>query len=115
MLTENVYRLCSRFPKDELYGLASQIKRAAVSIPSNIAEGSERNSTKELIQFLYIARGSLAEVNTQLRLAHRLHHVSIDEDTYAICDRLSRGLMNLIKSLQKDSPATRHPSPVTTS
>jgi four helix bundle protein len=62
VFAEIVYDLCKDLPREEIYGLASQLKRAVISIPSNIAEGSERNGTKELIQFLYIARGSLAEV-----------------------------------------------------
>jgi len=68
-LARSVYTLTSTFPKEELYGLTSQIRRAAVSIPSNIAEGAARNSDKEFIQFLYISLGSLAEVETQLLLA----------------------------------------------
>ena len=102
LLTEKVYVLCSKLPKDELYGLNSQMKRSAVSIPSNIAEGSARNNTKELIQFLFIARGSLAELRTQLALAQRLELASQDQEINEICDRLSRGLANLIKSLRKE-------------
>ena len=59
-LTENIYSLSARFPKKEQYGLISQIRRSAISIPSNIAEGAARNSKKEFIQFLYIAMGSLS-------------------------------------------------------
>jgi four helix bundle protein len=102
LLTEKVYVLCSKLPKDELYGLNSQMKRSAVSIPSNIAEGSARNNTKELIQFLFIARGSLAELRTQLALAQRLELALQDQEINEICDRLSRGLANLIKSLRKE-------------
>ena len=68
----DVYALTKGFPKEEIYGLTSQIRRAAVSIPSNIAEGAARNSTKEFIQFLYIALGSAAESETQLLIAERL-------------------------------------------
>jgi len=69
---ENIYRESHRFPKEEMYGLTSQIRRAAVSIPSNIAEGASRQSPKEFVQFLYISLGSLSEVETQLMLAQRL-------------------------------------------
>lgn len=72
---KELYRLTENFPKEETYGLASQMKRAAVSIPSNIAEGAARNSTKEFIQFLYIALGSLAELETQLLLARELEFI----------------------------------------
>jgi four helix bundle protein len=112
-LAECVYAFCQHLPKDEIYGLVSQMKRAAVSVPSNIAEGSERNNTKELIQFLYIARGSLAELQTQIKLARRLHKIEGVVEMEEIGVRISRGLANLIKSLQKPSPATRHLPPVT--
>ncbi|MFN7185389.1 MAG: four helix bundle protein [Alphaproteobacteria bacterium] len=112
-LAESVYAFCQHLPKDEIYGLASQMKRAAVSIPSNIAEGSERNNTKELIHFLYIARGSLAELQTQIKLARRLHNITGLVEMEETGIRISRGLANLIKSLQKPSPATRHLPPVT--
>ncbi|MGH2564912.1 MAG: four helix bundle protein [Ginsengibacter sp.] len=68
-LVKQVYELTKTFPKEELYALTSQVKRAAVSIPSNIAEGSGRNYKKDTIQFLHIARGSLYEVETQLNIA----------------------------------------------
>jgi len=68
-LVEMVYRETACFPKEEIYGLVSQIRRAAVSVPSNIAEGAGRNYSKELLQFIGIASGSLAELETQLELA----------------------------------------------
>lgn len=71
-LVEAVYRLSSTFPKSELYGLTEQIRRAAVSIPSNLAEGHTRASTKEYVNFVSMAQGSLAEVETQLEIALRL-------------------------------------------
>ena len=61
-LVENAYKLTAHFPKEEIYGLVTQIRRVAISIPNNIAEGAARNSTKEMIQFLYIALGSLSEL-----------------------------------------------------
>ncbi|HEY7532009.1 MAG TPA: four helix bundle protein [Nitrospiraceae bacterium] len=71
-LATEVYSITDQFPKEELFGLVSQTRRAAVSIPSNIAEGAARNSRKEYIQFLYVALGSVAELETQLLLATRL-------------------------------------------
>jgi four helix bundle protein len=77
-LVVEIYRLTARFPKDELYALTSQLRRAAVSVPSNIAEGCGRNSRKELHQFLGHARGSLAEVETQILIANKLNYVSVE-------------------------------------
>jgi four helix bundle protein len=109
-LAEMVYEFCKQLPKDEMYGLANQMKRAAVSIPSNIAEGSERNGTKELLQFLHIARGSQAELRTQIKLACRLRFAKENEALNALNLKLSRGLASLIKSLNKPnlSPVTCH-------
>ncbi len=73
---ENIYKVSSQFPKEEMYGLTSQIRRAAVSVPSNIAEGASRQGSKEFVQFLYISLGSLSEVETQIMLAKRLNFVS---------------------------------------
>jgi len=74
-LVEEVYKLTSTFPKHEVFGLTSQINRSAVSIPSNIAEGKGRGSDKEFRQFLYISRGSLFELRTQLEIARRLNYI----------------------------------------
>jgi four helix bundle protein len=71
-MVANIYRLTRQFPSDEQYGLSSQIRRSAISIPSNIAEGAARNSDKEFKQFLYISLGSAAEVETQLIIAEKL-------------------------------------------
>jgi len=75
-ITEEVYRLSSKFPKEEKYGLTSQIRRSAVSVPSNIAEGAGRNTDGEFKNFLGIASGSSNELFTQLILSHRLELVS---------------------------------------
>lgn len=74
-LVTDVYRVTKAFPKEELYGLTNQVRRAAVSIPSNIAEGQARKGTAEFRNFLSIARGSLAEVETQLLIARNLNYL----------------------------------------
>jgi len=79
-LVKTVYVLTKSFPKDEQFSLTSQVKRCAVSIPSNIAEGCGRQSSKETIHFLHIARGSLFELETQLILASDLDYISNDID-----------------------------------
>lgn len=75
-LVTDIYKLTKTFPKEELYGLASQMQRAVVSIPSNIAEGNDRNSRKEFSQFLRIARGSLAELETQIIISEKLEYTN---------------------------------------
>jgi four helix bundle protein len=74
-LVSDVYELTKSFPKEELYGLTSQIRRAAISIPTNIAEGWGRGTTKNYIQFLEIARGSLYELNTLIIISHNLKYI----------------------------------------
>jgi four helix bundle protein len=78
-LTEDIYRTTESFPQRETYALASQLQRAAVSIPSNIAEGHARSSTKDYLRFVCIAQGSLAEAETQLELAQRLGYIQAPE------------------------------------
>lgn len=75
VLASDVYVLCSNLPKDELYGLCSQMKRASISIPSNIAEGYRRNKRGEYVQFLGIAAGSAAELETQLILTNDIYSI----------------------------------------
>ncbi|WP_159799297.1 four helix bundle protein [Flavobacterium sp. MK4S-17] len=75
-LVKAIYKCFESFPKDEIFGLQSQMKRAVISVPSNIAEGWGRNSTKNYIQFLRIARGSLFELETQLIIARELNFLS---------------------------------------
>ena len=77
-LSVAVYSATSNFPKEEVYGLTSQIKRSAISIPSNISEGAGRNSNKEFIHFLGIANGSSYELQTQLIISHKLNLISND-------------------------------------
>ncbi len=78
LLAEKIYEISSQFPKEELYGLTSQIRRAAVSVPSNIAEGAARKSDKEFLQFITISLGSLSEIETQYILATRLGYLESD-------------------------------------
>lgn len=97
-LTVDVYALTQRFPEDEKFGLTSQIKRAAVSVPSNIAEGAGRNSNKEFNQFLGISTGSIFEVETQLILAERLNFLSSDQIEEVL--NRSNELVRMTKSLK---------------
>lgn len=78
-LVVNTYKLLDKLPKEEMFQLSTQIKRAAVSIPSNIAEGSGRKTEKELSYFLYIAHGSACELDTELNLFNRLNYISSEE------------------------------------
>jgi len=100
-LAEEVYRLTQSFPKQEMYGLSSQMQRAAVSIPSNIAEGHGRDSTKEFLHFLSVALGSLFELETQLTLAGRLGYLDKGEleNVLSRMDEISRMMRGLQKSL----------------
>ena len=75
-LVDTIYSITKSFPNEELYGLTNQMRRAAISIPSNVAEGAVRGSGKEFIQFLYIALDSLSEVETQVIIANRLGYLS---------------------------------------
>ena len=101
-LVERIYLATAGFPKEEIYGLTSQIRRAAVSIPSNIAEGQSRHSTKEFLRFLSIALGSRSEVETQLIIASRLHYLNSDavSELTASLDEVGRLLRGLVNSLR---------------
>ena len=100
-LVEEVYKGTRSFPKEELFGLTSQIRRAAVSIPSNIAEGASRAGSKEFLQFLHIARGSASELETQLLLAEKLGYLSATEDQMASLTSVKRLINGLIRSLKE--------------
>src|SRR5512133_2421438 len=96
-VVEGVYRVSGSFPKAEVYGLTSQMRRAAVSIPSNIAEGDAREGTREYLRHLSIAQGSLAEVQTQLEVAARLSYVCREDLTSLLetCTILGKQLFRL--------------------
>lgn len=96
-LTMEVYYLTKNFPKEELYGLTSQIRRASVSVPANIAEGSTRNHQKEYLQFLFIAKSSLAEVEYYLHLAKRIGY--IDDSAYQKCSKLQQETAKILHGL----------------
>ena len=96
-----VYRGTESYPKQETYGLTVQMRRSAVSVPSNIAEGAARNSTRELVQFLGIAHGSLAELETQLELATRLGLGAMDSECAKQVSRVGRLLVGLRNSLRE--------------
>ena len=101
-LVERAYAVSKNFPTDERYALTSQLKRASVSVPSNIAEGYGRNSTIDYIRFLQIALGSLYELDTQLELAARLGYASEDvtKDTLELCAEMEKMLIALISKLR---------------
>jgi four helix bundle protein len=101
-LTEFVYRLTSRFPKEEIYGLTSQIRRCSVSVPSNIAEGQARSSIPQFKHFLSIAKGSLAELETQFIVSERLKYIAKEDfelfQTHVNeVGKLLNGLINSLK------------------
>jgi four helix bundle protein len=102
-VTEQVYRLTTRFPKDEVYGMTSQMRRAAVSIAANIAEGHGRENSGSFIQFLRVSQGSLKELETHLFLAQRVNLASVQEVEPLLqkCDELGRMMRSLIRSIQR--------------
>jgi four helix bundle protein len=103
-MAEDVYRLTENLPKHEMYSLTSQLRCAAISVPSNIAEGHGRNSPKEFIHFLGIALGSLSELETQLLLAVRLNYFQEHQLTFVLktSDETAKMLQGLKKSLTQN-------------
>jgi len=96
-LVEEVYRVTQRWPKEEIYGLTNQVRRAAVSVPANIAEGQGRRSSRDFIRFLSIATGSLHEVETHLLIAERLHY--LDQQSLTSLLKLSAETGRIINGL----------------
>ena len=101
-LSLEVYKATGEFPKHELYGITAQIRRAAVSIPTNVAEGYGRKSTKEYIQFLYVAYGSLCELETQILLSADLGYIDAErlkklQDQIGEVERMLKALINSLE------------------
>ena len=103
VLVTEVYEISKKFPKDELYGLTSQIRRCAISLPSNIAEGYGRNSTNDYIHFLRIASGSLYELQTQMEISLNLQYIDRREfeNLYELSREIERMLSSLIRKLRQ--------------
>ena len=103
-LAIEIYKLVKLLPKEEIYALSDQMRRAAVSIPSNIAEGQSRNKTKEFIQFLSIARGSNSELFTQLLICEKVGYLSENQTLYAksASSEISKMLVALINKLSAE-------------
>jgi four helix bundle protein len=99
-LTKLIYELTKTFPQEEKFGLTNQIRRASVSIPSNIAEGAGRNSDKEFVQFLAIAAGSSYEVETQLIIAIELKYVENREDVFKLIEEIQKMLFTFSNKLK---------------
>lgn len=102
-LAKDMYKLTGQFPKEELYNLTSQIRRCAVSIPSNIAEGAARKSKKEFINFLYVALGSCAELETQLIISKELGFIVDETVTFENIEKIKRKILGLIRYLKNKS------------
>ena len=99
-LSVELYKITKGFPKEEQFGLVSQIRRAAISIPSNISEGSSRSSVKEYIQFLNVANGSLSEIETQIELAVRLKYIEENSLQNQI-NHIRSMIFGLLRSLKR--------------
>jgi four helix bundle protein len=108
-----IYRLSKQFPREETYGLSNQMRRAAVSIPSNIAEGAGRLNTREYKQYLGVARGSSFELQTQLTIARELGFGDIEQlrEAESICDEIGRMLFGVIQAIgaQHEEPTAASP------
>jgi four helix bundle protein len=98
-IVKKVYKITTQLPKEEIYGLTSQLRRAAISIASNIAEGHQRQHKKEFRQFLYHALGSLAELETQLEIVSDIYQIQISERILEQIDLLGKKIRKLIKKL----------------
>lgn len=100
-LVDMIYNVSDAFPKDEVFGLSSQLRRSAVSIPSNIAEGSQRSTAKDFANFILIAKGSLAEVETQMIICARRQYCTeaISREVLSLCDEIHRMLYSFYQSL----------------
>ena len=104
LLVEQVYQATTLFPKEEVFGLTSQMRRAAVSVPANIDEGYARNSTKELLHFLSISAGSLSELDTLIEISSRLGYLKNAEELSEKVDGVSGLVMGLAASIKRRAP-----------
>ncbi|KAF2332585.1 four helix bundle protein [Flavobacterium daemonense] len=104
-LVTKIYKATSTFPKEEMFGLTSQIRRSSVSIPSNIAEGSGRESSKDFLRFLYISLGSIFEMQTQLEIAKNIIYINEEEFNllYEDSREIERMLASLIRKLKDNN------------
>ncbi|MCA9403232.1 MAG: four helix bundle protein [Candidatus Omnitrophica bacterium] len=102
-LVTEVYKVTKQYPKEEQYGLCSQMQRAAVSYTSNIAEGAARSSVSEYVRYLYIAMGSLSELETQVIISVNLEYMDSGEDILEHIEHLRRMTLNFIKYLKDKS------------
>ena len=102
-MVTKIYQATRNFPKEEIYGLTNQMRRAAVSVPSNIAEGAGRNSSKEFLQFLYFATGSLSELETQIIIAYNLQYINNEQkqDIDIFINTIFKMLSGLMQSVKK--------------
>ena len=113
-LVTRVYAITEKFPKSEMWGLTNQIRRASVSVPSNIAEGSGRRSDKELVQFLHIASGSLAELETQFIIANNLGFIAnneyseVEQEIHEIIRMVSAMSKNILNKHNGQRPSSRN-------
>ena len=100
-LVKDIYKSTEKFPKQEMYGIVSQMRRSAISIPSNVAEGFKRYHNKEYRQFLYITLGSCAELETQVTIAKELKYIHVDKEVILLekLDHIGRMITNLLKKL----------------
>jgi len=105
-LVESIYHAAAVFPREENYGLASQVRRAAVSIPSNIAEGQGRQGPRDFLRFLWMAHGSLREVETQVLIAERLRYLGSETvaSLLTMTSEVGRLLNGLIRSINQSIP-----------
>lgn len=100
-LVEDIYRITKQLPDEEKYGLISQMRRASISIVSNIAEGAARKNIKEYIQFLYVSLGSLSEIETQIEVCNRLGYIDHNTDLTQRISYINSMLAGLIISLKR--------------
>jgi four helix bundle protein len=99
-LVTKIYKFTKNFPKEEIYGLTSQMRRAAISYPSNISEGAARDSINDYIRFLYISMGSLSELETQIIISEKLGYIKDSKDILEDIEAITRKTYNLIKYLK---------------